>query len=294
MPRLFKRSYAITFARLSRDRFFPDGTVAATRITDLRVAFEVERVHRFAGKGNVRHPTPNTCSISIWNLAEATRAAFETKPTYVRLEAGYDDQPRRLFEGDITFACSKRDGADWVTEMQLADGGRAMREARVNRSYQGGVSARTALAEIAKAMGVRPPRSSELTELAAQYVSGLTLYGNASRELTRVLAPHGLSWSIQDGRLQILRDTDARPDTAVLVNQDSGLIGSPEFGSPETTGGRPVLSVKTLLHAGIVPGGLVKVESLTANGVFRVDKVQHSGDFFGENWFTTFEARQRR
>lgn len=293
MARLYKRGYAITFARLVKGQFFPTNGTAATKITDLHAQFSIERQHRFSD-GETSHPQPNTCRISIWNLASATRAALEYKPTYVRLEAGYDDNVRLLFEGDILFATSKREGVDWITELQLTDGGRAYREARVNRSYKAGIQAREALRDICTAMGVKPPRASELGELAAQYVSGLTLYGNAARELTRVLAPHGLSWSIQNGRLQILRDTDARSEAAITVSQDAGMISSPEFGAPDKPGKRPILSGKMLLHPGILPGGLIKVQSLTANGLYRVDRVTHECSSWTGDFMTSFEARQKQ
>lgn len=293
MARLYKRVYSITFARLAKGQFFPTNGTKATRISALHATFSIERQHRFSD-GATTHPQPNTCRISIWNLASGTRAALEYKPTYVRLEAGYDDETRLLFEGDILFATSRREGTDWVTELQLTDGGRAMREARVNRSYKAGVTARTALRDVCLAMGVDPPRETALSQLAAQYVSGVTLYGPASRELTRILAPHGLSWSIQNGRLQILSDTDDRDRTQIPVSQDTGLISSPEFGAPDKPGKRPVLSGKMLLHPGVLPGSLLKIQSLTANGVFRVDRVTHDGSSWTGDYMTAFEARQKQ
>lgn len=294
MSRLFKRTFALTFARMPVGVYFADtiANLSATVVTDLRVAFEMEKEHKISELGEVSRPAPNRATIRVWNLSADTRASLEYRPTYVRLEAGYDGTTRRLFEGDLLYCNSVREGVDWITELQVVEGMRAAKEARVNRSYKGGVSARTAVKEIAKAMGLQPPRNDEMTALVTQYVNGLSLYGNAATELTRILAPHGISWSIQDGRLIFLRDSDVRPGQYVEVKQDGGLVGSPSFGTPEKPGRRPVLTATSLLNPGIVPGGRVKVTSLTANGIFRVERVTHSGDSFGDEWFTTFEGKQ--
>lgn len=283
MSRLFKREVALSLLKLTPGQFFADGTTNSVTIRSLRVAFDLEKTLK---------KQPNTATVRVWNLAPATRAAFETLPVQVRLEAGYDGTPRRLFEGDVVFASSKREGVDWITEAQLGDGDRAFRFARVNRSFRGGVSARAAVEELAKSMGLKPPRSSALSALAAQYVSGLSLRGRSSVELTRILAPHGIGWSIQDGRLQFLRLDDVRPDQAVVINQSTGLIGSPSYGTPEKRGRKPTLHLRVLLYPDLTPGGKIAVESQTATGTFKVTRLVHSGDTHSTNWYTTIEAVQ--
>jgi hypothetical protein len=283
VARLFKRACNVT---LARPRSFSAQDPNAILVEKMRVQFVVTKHRR---------SEPNTCEVVITNLSADTRAALQIKPLHVRLDAGYDGQLHRLFVGDVRFAESVRDGAEWHSVLHVGDGARAYRHARVNRSYREGVTARALLAECASAMAlVVPPNAAAIAVLDTQFVNGITLNGQASRELDRILEPLGVVWSIQDGRLQVLLRDDARSDPAILVNQDTGLIGSPAFGSPPQKGEKATLSFKMLLYPGITPGGLVSVQSREINGVFKVDRVAHTGDTHGDAWFSDVECRAYR
>lgn len=71
----------------------------------------------------------NTVNISIYNLKESTRLKItkdETnKELYLKLElrVGYD-RLQTLFKGNITYASSRRQGTDIVTEIEGGDGER--------------------------------------------------------------------------------------------------------------------------------------------------------------------------
>ena len=279
MALLFNRACAVTVAK--PDSFFTQRPNALV-VTDLRVQFQVEKA---IGE------QPNTCDVVITNLAEGTRGHVVARPLYVRLDAGYDGNLERLFTGDLLWGTSAKAGADWETTLQLRDGDRAFRFARVSRSYRAGVSARDAVAEAARAMGLTvklSPRAER--ELRAQYASGLTLSGTASSELSRLLSPFGMSWSIQDGRLQILLADELRADQAVVVSEDAGMVGVPELGPPLRKGGKPIVTVKMQLYPRVTPGGKVRIESRTVRGTFKALRVSHVGDTHGLPWETIVEG----
>lgn len=292
MARLFKREARVTIARPFRGdvsssaarRFFAQAPNAVV-VEGLRVQFRVEK--NLASE-------PNTCDVTITNLAERTRGEVQDRPLYVRVDAGYDGELQRLFTGDLRWSNSVRNGADWETTLQLGDGARAFAFGRVNRSFRGGVTARTAVVEAADALGLTVKLSARAeAELQSQFAGGLSLIGLARDTLDQVLTPFGMSWSIQDGRLQILLADEARPEAPVLISQDTGMIGSPEFGAPETKGKKPILKFKTLLHPELTPGTLVSVQSATINGRFRCERVAHMGDSRGREWYTEVEAKAR-
>lgn len=273
---------AVTIYRPPADRFFGP-VVDATVVRNLRVTFQIEK---HLGS------EPNTCDVSLFNLAPTTRYQLQQKPLKVQLDAGYDGQPHRLFVGDLRWSEPVRDSVDWELKMQLGDGERATRHARVNRSYRSGVTSRDAVVEVARAMGLEVPDDVlESVALRAEFASGLTLQGPASRELTRVLARHGLEWSIQDGRLQILAPDDVRPDQALVISQEAGMIGSPEYGSPPEKGKPAPITIRCLLYPQINPGSRVQVKSRTISGFFKVQRVTHAGDTHGADWTTEVECR---
>lgn len=289
MPRLFKRECSVTVARpLNASQLnVVDLPPNATVIENLRVTFRVEKN---LGK------EPNTAEVCVYNLSEHSRGEMQRVPLYVRVDAGYDGQVQRLFTGDLRPGSGKsmRTGVDWETRLELGDGERAYRFARVSRSYRGGVDARTAVAELAKSMGAVATFTSDTARLLrSQYASGLTLQGPAHRELTRILAPHGLEWSIQDGRLQVILTQEVRPDQAIVVSQAHGMIGVPELAAPEKKGGPPILTVRKLLDPQLTPGGRISLESENIRGVFRVERVVHVGDTHGDDWHSEIEAKEQ-
>lgn len=282
MARLFKRAVSLTLLKPLDGQFFKFGLVS-TLITGLRVVFDIEK---HLGKD------PNTCTVKIYNLAERTRGEVQEKPVHVILKGGYEDRLETLFQGDVTWADSRKDGGDWETTLTLGDGQRAFQHAKVSRSYRSGVTVDTVLREVAKTMGLRvnlTPAARAL--LSRQYVGGFVPHGPSRNELTRILAPLDIEWSIQDGELQLLRPSDFRVDLPIDVSQDSGMTGSPEFGAPEKKGGNPLLTVTTLLNARIAPGGRIRVRARNVNGVFRVERATYNGDSYQDDWLTTAEAR---
>lgn len=248
-----------------------------------RITFKVE---------HTLEPEPNTAELTLFNLAENTRREFQKLPLRVHIEAGHADEPRLLFAGDVKPAsASKHNGSDWETTLLLGDGYRTFAHARVDRSYSKGTPIRTILRDVAGSMSlVLPKEINTDPSLAAALKTGEAITGWAADELTRLLAPYGYSWSIQRGRLQILKDEQARVDTIRLIEEDNGMIGVPEIGTADKSGKPPKLTVKTLLYPELVPGGLIDLRAKEIRGHYKMTKVTHEGDSRTGPWYTTVEA----
>lgn len=259
------------------------GTIGV-EITDLRIQFEIE-------KGLTK--APNTCDIKFTNLSEASRTEFQRKPLLVNLEAGYDGVNRLIFVGDVHFAMSKEDGPNWETLLQLGDGARVYQHARVNKSYSGAVSTKQVLKDLAKQLGqTLPDNVLNDSALDTKLEGGIVTFGRVRDELTTLLAPFAYHWSFQNGRLQILKDDEPRTDL-YLISEDSGMIGTPEFGSTPRSGKPPHMNVKMFLTPEILPGSKVRVESkaIPGGGIFKVIKVRHRGDTMGGDWHTELQIK---
>lgn len=298
--RLFHRIAQLTVWRARPDSFFTSESNAIV-ISDLRVRFSCEK--------NV-NAEPNKCEVIVSNLAPETRSAMEHKPLMVRLEAGYlqpdgTRQLSRMFSGDLRRASSRRDGTDWETTLQVADGDRAYRHARVGKTFKAGTTAADVAAAIATAMNITIAASALPRLRAVTFSKGKTVHGPAHREMTKLvdavplMAPGSAGggtrsrWSIQDGQLQVLGDDEVRPGQAIVVSQATGMVGSPAYGSPTESKKPPTLTAKTLLFPSAVPGGSMEVVSASINGFFRIERVRHTGDTHGEDWYTDMEARPR-
>lgn len=293
------RIYKLTIRRAAEeidvegfDPSFFELQETAIEITDMRFEFKIE-------KNLASHP--NTCELTITNLTEVTREGFVTGKVNVRFEAGYDQTLRLMFVGDVRYASNEKQGTEWLTKIQLADGGRAFAAARVNHSYAPKTPLTTILRDAARALGVAlPPEIAASKELQTRLASGEQLSGYASDEMTRLLAPFGYEWSFQNGQIQILRVDEARPGSVRVISQDDGMIEAPVMDPPKIRApakGRrkakpnvPKLTVKHALYPELVPGEQIEVRSRSINGRFKIDKLQHQGDTFGSDWTTTIEA----
>lgn len=285
MSVLFGRELEVLAYRSKVDTYFGTPLPNAIVIRDMRVQFTIEKS---AGS------EPNKADIVISNLRSDTSEQLCRKPLVVQISAGYDKVARHLFTGDLRDGRPIKEGTEINTQLQLGDGDRAYRFARVNRSYKEGTTVITALKDAAKSMGLRIPASLELSrELREQFQTGVSLYGSARDELTRLLAPYGYRWSMQNGQLRITRDDDVRQGEAWLIQEGDkgGMIDSPKLTAPSKAGESPKLTVSALLFPEITPGGWVKVVSQKVNGIFRVEKVTHTGDTHGPEWTTTVEAK---
>lgn len=278
---LFGREAVLVVGQTTPGKFFT--TVNEVTIRELRVTFSVEAS---------LEETPNASEIVIFNLNEASRGECQRDRSYIRLDAGYVDLVRRLCEGDVTHCASTWNGTEWETKLQIGDGARAYNHARVSRTFAAGTDVKTVLGEVAGSMDLRVPSSiDDARELLDQFARGVTVSGPSHKAATKMLRPRGLSWSVQNGQMQILRDGGTRPDEAIVINSSNGMLGSPEFGPPKEKGKSQRMTLRTLLRPELVPGGKISVEARNTRGLFKITRARHRGDTHARDpWETELEA----
>ena len=254
----------------------------AIEIKDLRVQFKVEKTLD-------KHP--NTAEIQITNLAERTRASLQNKAAKILLKAGHETTLAQIFYGDVTIIDHTRDGADWVTKIQCGDGERGFLHARVSESYKAGTPVSEIVTRLSQAMGLDIGNAiAKAQGLASQqFVNGYVAHGPASKELGKVLKAAGYEFSIQDGRLQVLKPGETNTERIVTLSSASGLIGSPEYGTPDKKTKKSVIKVKSLLIPDLLPGGRVNLDSERHKGIHKILKLSHTGDTAGNDWYTEME-----
>jgi hypothetical protein len=270
------------------------GTSASTGVAveQHRCAFAVEKTLK---------PEPNTCTLQVWNLSRAQRAAIEEmkpskgKPTGVPvlIEAGYDETgTSQIFLGDLRTVFSAREGPDWITTVESGDGEKATATARINVALGRKTSPEVALRAIVKALGLKPGNLTTALQklkrsgVAQLFTHGVTLSGSASYHMTNFCKSADLEWSIQDGAIQILDRGKTLAKTAVRLSSETGLVESP------TVDHKGVLSCKMLMIPDVRPGSLLVLDSLTVKGNYRIEKAKWSGDTHGKDWTIEVEAKR--
>lgn len=248
-------------------------------IQDLEVKFKIEHTLR---------KNPNTCDITIFNCAPDTQAFLQQKPLVCQIAAGYNGVARLLFEGDVRFAMTELKSPNYETLLQLGDGDCNHRFSRVRRSYKGGTTIRQVITDCVTSFGYSIPSNlSRDPALDRQITGGTVSHGPAKDELTRLLAPLGYTWSIQNGVFQALGATEAVSGHAWPVDQHHGMIGTPNFGSPPRSGKPPHMKVRMELYPELTCGCLIDLTSKTKSGRFRVERVTHEGSSIGDGDFVT-------
>lgn len=258
-------------------------TVDTLQVSGLRVSFKVTKS---TGK------EPNTLDLSITNLSEHSRANVKKKGVKVVLEAGYEESGVGiLFSGFSRTVDHVRDGPNWVTKIQCGDGETAFRYTRVSESFRPGVKLHQIVSYLVQQMGLNPGNAIDQAKKSGiAYAHGYSTSGRASLELARVLSAANMTYSIQDGELQVLRPGEAHHQV-VILNKDSGLIGSPEHGSPPMkTKKASTIKAKCLLQHRLRAGGQLQLDSESHKGLFKVLKLQHQGDTSAGDWYSETES----
>lgn len=289
MP-LFKRTYRVVFPTLNLE--FTDG---------LRVSFEVQKD---AGK------EPNKAKIGIYNLSDATRKRIEKEDLEVNLYAGYEKDvgPVCVFKGTVSHASTKDEQGDSVTTIEAADGKKPIRDSYCSLSYKPGTSAKVILNRCANEMGL-PLVYGDGVDSLESYPNGYSFVGRAADAITEICDAQGLSWSIQNNIIQVIKAGGTATNRGLVFSAYTGLIGTPERlvkanNNPDKETGkrkrkakaekekptkRSGWKIRTLLSPTVMPGEKVKVESRVITGWFRVERIQHSGDYMGDYWVSEME-----
>lgn len=257
-------------------------TVDGARNELLRCVFKVELSLASA---------PNTAEISVYNLAETTRARVGEADIDVEFEAGYAENIALIFKGKLDAGKSVREGVDWITTFQSTDGGKQLRSTRINLSFKR-VSLREAFNRVADSLGLGLGNATEkitagnIRGALTQFGNGVVLSGPAQRELDRLASTFGYSWSVQGGQLQLLGPDDAiDAGDAIIIDSSRGMVGSPQAGE------KGIIEVRSLLNPELVPGRVVALSSIEASGFYRVERVTFQGDSRGQDWYADLELK---
>ena len=277
-----------------------------TEVSALRCTFEIAK-----SATNL----PNTSRVTVYNLSPVNREAFERPDLKLILYAGYaqDGGPKLMHSGNVFYSYTRREGANFATELQLGDGHVPYRDTMISLSIPANGTATTAISQIASAMGLGLRMDPEALDRTWKH--GFSYYGPARVALGKVTAATGLEWSIQNGVVQIIQRGGTTSTQALLISADTGMILSPERmreGAREAatvvdqSSAQHLLQntrligqrlqyngwrVSSLLLPTVNPGDAVQLmaQDKKAQGTFRVQKLFHRGDSTGGEWKTELE-----
>lgn len=240
-------------------------------IEQLRVSFEIDKTI---------NEKPNPAKISIWNLNRThINQALSQSFKKLTLLVGYHEL-RTIYSGDINKIKVRRDGLDFILDIECSDGFKAYTESRVSSTLKKGATDEQIVKEIQKTM---PKVNESAVDIPnkRQLPRGRVMNGDSREVLNRIARNNNADWSIQDGNLVFLPKDKVLNDDIVLLSQETGMLGMPE----QTDDG---LELSCLLNPALQIGGLVNVKSILEyfNGEYKIVKLSHSGDGLGGDWIS--------
>ncbi|KIL72517.1 hypothetical protein SD77_3490 [Bacillus badius] len=226
--------------------------------------------------------TPNEITVNIFNLSKLSLGRLG-KGMSVTVQAGYEGNYGVLSRGKITSIYTFREGLDRITELKITDGQDVTaKKAKKSETFKPWTRSDIIIRKIVEMMGLR------LAELKMpenkQYKKGYVVSGNLISHLSAVAKDNGASVFWKRGSL-VIRSLKEPTSEICFLSEETGLIGSPEYFDEEGAKG---YRAKSLLQHKICPGILVKFESRTSNGEYRVRKGRHINN--GSEFVTELEV----
>ena len=271
--------------------------VIGKEFRDFRMSFEI--VKSLVG-------FPNLASIKVYNLSESDRNRIETEKEKVRLFAGYEDtEVVLIFDGDIVNVTHLKQGTDWITEIFCGDAVKAFEDATINKTLGPGATSEQIYDELTEQLeGVAKGVTEGLKDCLSgkrSLLRALQLSGNVKDWLDKLAEDCGFEYSVNDGVIETIpKGFPLSDEPPVVINQASGMIGSPE----RTEIG---VNVINLLLPALKLGRTVRVEAVSTKinignlffrkippvrnqGVYRINKMTHVGDTRENPWETRIEG----
>ena len=218
---------------------------------------------------------PNEAEISIYNLSDTTINRFE-KDKQISIEAGYGADTGVIFSGYVREKKTTYEDVDKILKIYAIDD---TQERRVdNLTFSEGTNASTILKSLLEKTGLPIDVFSPRRDWT--YTSSVTVDGNLMENIKKYAEVCGITAYMNKGKInaRYIKDGD---NINFTVNEDTGLIGSPEAIEEEVAAEDYVdtmsgYKVKMLLQHRITTAAIVTLNSRAANGVFRVRKGTHS------------------
>jgi hypothetical protein len=266
------------FNRVTRVTIENEGQERKT-LGNVRTQFEIVKTQKSQS---------NTLTLTMYNLAEDTmnllRGSKDGAAT-IELFAGYSEDVSLIYKGNVlpNGVVVSRQGTDRIVEVRCGDGAQEFKENKVSVSFSKGITVRQVIDDVIKQTGFDLGEIKGLDGIDGTFENGFSDIGPIRKVMDRIAKAGNVDWSVQDGAIQILGKEDVRDESAFLLNERTGLLGSPSL----TKNGA---KFQSLLLPKMNIGRQIIAESELITGAYKAIKVTHEGDNQEGPWFTTTET----
>lgn len=268
-------------------------------LSDLRVRLRVQ---------SATINTSKNAEVIVYNLSPNTAQTIFNQKEYTQLSlsAGYKNGPcGQIIKGKIVYMrLGREDAITSYLAIIATDSDDARNWGTINAYFSQGATAEDQLVAILAALAPYGITAGYIPTLPRGGLArGKCLYGKIPDVLNTFASSLHRVWNFQDGLLNIFPTNNPPPVTGdvFILTPQTGMVGVPE----QTLDG---LNVRSLLTSSIKVGSLVQIPlqyitqvaytglqpnrtipiqpSLSANGLYRVYALTHSGDTRGNDWYS--------
>lgn len=281
----------------------------AIEITNLQMTFKVTKTSSNKEK-------KNNASVEIYNLKEEHQKLLEEKYVTVRLKVGYagvvgdNEDMSTLFTGQVVDNETKKDhtsrttrnGVDTVTKLTVDEFFVEMNSKQISKAVPSGKKVKDVIVALADELPEITRREIAGSFVEEELPDGYPLTGTPRQILDDLSTTYPIEWQIDSGVLYVSDRTGTYVKTknnVPLIGEFSGMVGRPEFKSANV---RRIqrenehkstdhivadsIQLKILLNPTLTAGSVIKLEWGDLNGYYKVDEIEHSGDYRGSNWYS--------
>lgn len=259
------------------------------------VAIETLHITFDVSKTADNKKTGNSAAIEVYNLSDETLKKFTKDFIVCELFCGYREiGMQRIAYGEVTTFTTRQSGADRVTQLILGEGYVALTQQVLSTTVPSGKT----VADVIEAIRLQMPGVVRGiyagTNINNPVVFGYPLSGSPRAMLQEVSKTYALQYTLNDSTLSVTDEgglTENSREAAFVLNKDTGLIELPFVTAPDGTkpkgdeARRQGVQFKALLNPSLIPNRIVKIESKTVNGFFKVTSTRHYGGYRDSDWY---------
>ncbi len=260
------------------------GRIVEVQVDDGKETTIIEELKIEFSTTKTDDPESNTGTVTIYNTNESTTKKLCTAGNKVVLKAGYEDEIiSPVIFGDIIKGSGKRDGVDYVVELEVADSRTTVMENIVSVSYTEDISASTVLKGFTDTLGL-PVKGAEKIPSDEKYSHGFAFIGMAVDGIREVLNRFELTYTIQNEMLYIRKPNESIDDSGLSLDKTCGLLTTPYLVSDATNSEDVGTEIKaewtfnTLLFPQLMPGTVCSIDSDTLRGQVIIKEAVFTGD----------------
>lgn len=211
---------------------------------------------------------------------------------FIRISAGYQDDEKIIFQGDITNLTLKSlsSNTDSITKISLGDTIIPLKFGWIHKSFGGGATLDKVLRAVVSSAGINMSQqalafqSRNVAGVAVQeFRNGMFISGGVQVSIDDVVARYGVQWFIRNGEFFFMQRGALLDDFILRLDEgDNVLRPVSDFDGED-------IKFTMLLDGDVLPGRGFRIfdrfGEATSTFGYRADTVQYVGDTHGNPWY---------